>query len=346
MDPNPIPHLHLWCPRPFGTYTPNNPCPPSGTTKPPFPRLPSPPSPRKHPRCPPRRPRGATGRGPACCWTPGTSSSPATPRRRWRSSWRTNAAPPAPPPARSRATGPATAPKPNADGAATTPTKATPTVTPTATPTVTPMVTPTVTPTVMPMVTPTVTPTTSTPMVTPTVTPPTVTPTATPPTCSRWPTWWRWWSAARRWRCRASRGLAAPTPKRRAIAAAWPKPWRASSRGTAAAPHRRTTLCAERAANATPPMPRRHPAGEVRIAFRIAGAAETGGAAGRAELRVDEPRRGERRRERQGQDHLRSVPLDQPGGARRFAQQYGSATRRRQNRRRRRGATRRRPARS
>ncbi|XP_065715499.1 F-box only protein 46 [Patagioenas fasciata] len=53
MDPNPIPHLHLWCPRPFGTYTQNNPCPQSGATKPPFPRLPSPPRTENTPPVPP-----------------------------------------------------------------------------------------------------------------------------------------------------------------------------------------------------------------------------------------------------------------------------------------------------
>ncbi|NWX03966.1 FBX46 protein, partial [Caloenas nicobarica] len=36
MEPNAVPHLQLWCPRPFGTYTQNKPCPPPGAAKKPF----------------------------------------------------------------------------------------------------------------------------------------------------------------------------------------------------------------------------------------------------------------------------------------------------------------------
>uniref|UniRef100_A0A663FI18 F-box domain-containing protein n=1 Tax=Aquila chrysaetos chrysaetos TaxID=223781 RepID=A0A663FI18_AQUCH len=36
MEPNAFPQLQLWCPRPFGTYSQNKPCPGPGSTKKPF----------------------------------------------------------------------------------------------------------------------------------------------------------------------------------------------------------------------------------------------------------------------------------------------------------------------
>uniref|UniRef100_A0A8C3PKZ5 F-box protein 46 n=1 Tax=Calidris pygmaea TaxID=425635 RepID=A0A8C3PKZ5_9CHAR len=33
MEPNAFPHLQLWCPRPFGTYSQNKPCPTTGSTR-------------------------------------------------------------------------------------------------------------------------------------------------------------------------------------------------------------------------------------------------------------------------------------------------------------------------
>ncbi|KAM6100828.1 F-box only protein 46, partial [Pterocles gutturalis] len=36
MEPNAFPQLQLWCPRPFGTYSQNKPCPSLGSTKKPF----------------------------------------------------------------------------------------------------------------------------------------------------------------------------------------------------------------------------------------------------------------------------------------------------------------------
>ncbi|NWS64625.1 FBX46 protein, partial [Chunga burmeisteri] len=36
MEPNTFPQLQLWCPRPFGTYSQNKPCPGPGSTKKPF----------------------------------------------------------------------------------------------------------------------------------------------------------------------------------------------------------------------------------------------------------------------------------------------------------------------